>query len=41
MTCPNDWLFSEAHGYCDYPDVVDCGDREVCDDNDENCEERE
>ena len=24
---------------CDYPDRVDCGDRPVCDDNDENCEE--
>ncbi len=41
-TCTSDWLFSEARGYCDYPETVDCGDRPVCDDDDvSNCEERE
>lgn len=41
-TCPNgDWLFSEARGYCDYPETVDCGDRPLCNDDDEDCEERE
>ena len=29
------WL--QAKTWCDYPSNVDCGDRPICDENDENC----
>ena len=32
---------SELQEYCDFPENVECGDRPLCDTNDENCEERE
>jgi len=32
-------LYRPSNVQCDYPDRVDCGDRPVCDDNDENCED--
>ena len=38
--CNDDWLFSVENTYCDYPYNVDCGDRPLCDANDQNCEER-
>ncbi len=28
----------DGNGWCDYPENVDCGDRPICDENDENCE---
>merc|ERR1712080_322290 len=37
LTCANDWLFDAAHGYCDHPDRVCCGDIDACDVNDQNC----
>ncbi|CAG0918884.1 unnamed protein product [Notodromas monacha] len=27
MDCPGNYLFSIEHGYCDFPENVDCGDR--------------
>ena len=32
---------SEPKQYCDFPENVECGDRPLCDTNDQNCEERE
>ena len=32
-------MYRPSNVQCDYPDRVDCGDRPVCDDNDENCED--
>ena len=32
-------LYDPAHTWCNYPNKVDCGDRPICDENDENCEE--
>ena len=29
--------YDPEHVYCDYQDRVDCGDRPICDKNDENC----
>merc|ERR1712158_12390 len=37
MQCQLDYLYDTVHGWCDYPGRVDCGDRQVCDNNDENC----
>ena len=31
---------SEPKQYCDFPENVECGDRPLCDENDNNCEER-
>ena len=36
-----DFFNSEAHMYCDFPENVECGERPLCDENDQNCEERE
>ncbi len=41
LICQEDWLYSVAARYCDFPVNVDCGDIPLCDDNDQNCEERE
>ena len=30
-------LYDPTHIWCDYPNKVDCGDRPICDENDENC----
>ena len=30
-------LYSPEHNWCDFPDRVDCGNRPICDENDENC----
>merc|ERR1712018_1019225 len=38
-TCNPGLLYRPSNVQCDYPDRVDCGDRPVCDDNDENCED--
>ncbi len=38
--CPGDELYA-GDAVCDIPERVDCGDRPVCDDNNENCYERE
>ena len=32
-------LYDPDHVWCDYPNKVDCGDRPICDENDENCDE--
>merc|ERR1712110_1264304 len=42
ITCPLDNAGIQEHFapdrvQCDYPDRVDCGDRPICDENDENC----
>ena len=31
--------FDVDHKWCDWPERVDCGDRPICDENDENCDE--
>ena len=33
--------FDEAHIWCDWPERVNCGNRPICDENDENCDEVE
>lgn len=40
MTCANDWLYDINNKYCDYPERVDCGDRPLCDNDDNNCHDR-
>ena len=30
-------LYDPTHTWCNYPNKVDCGDRPICDENDENC----
>jgi len=41
LICPNEGgvqqLYDPTHIWCDYPNKVDCGDRPICDENDENC----
>merc|ERR1712179_180565 len=42
--CPHDEagkqeLYDPAHEWCDHPERVDCGNRPICDENDENCVE--
>jgi len=43
LICPNEGgvqqLYDPDHVWCDYPNKVDCGDRPICDENDENCDE--
>ena len=41
MLVVTDFFNSEAHMYCDFPENVECGERPLCDENDQNCEERE
>ena len=31
-------LYDHHHNYCDWPERVDCGDRPICDENNQNCE---
>ena len=38
--CDSNWLFDISRNYCDYDYSVDCGDRPLCDANDQNCVER-
>jgi len=38
LTCRDNLLFEPNKIWCDYPANVDCGDRPICDDCDENCE---
>jgi len=37
LTCQANQLWSNEHGYCDWSNTVDCGDRPICDANGENC----
>jgi len=41
ITCPNNdgvqQLYDPTHTWCNFPEKVDCGDRPICDENDENC----
>ena len=30
-------LYDPTHEWCDHPERVDCGNRPICDENDENC----
>ncbi len=39
-TCPGDRLY-KGDAICDNPERVECGERPVCDDDNQNCEERE
>jgi len=43
LMCPNEdgvqELYDEEHTWCTYPNKVNCGDRPICDENDENCGE--
>ena len=39
LICRDNLLFNDIDVQCDYPDRVDCGDRPICDDCDENCEQ--
>ena len=32
-------LYDIGHNWCDHPERVDCGDRPICDEKDENCNE--
>ena len=32
-------MYDPEHTWCNYPNKVECGDRPVCDKNDENCDE--
>ena len=32
-------LYDPEHNWCNFPTKVDCGDRPICDRNDENCDE--
>ena len=32
-------MYDPEHTWCNYPNKVDCGDRPICDENDENCDE--
>ena len=41
ILCQNEWLYNEVAMYCDLDYRVDCGDRPLCDENDDNCEDRE
>merc|ERR1711892_676041 len=38
VTCQDDFLFNTKYDGCDYPEEVECGDRPVCGDCDEDCE---
>ena len=38
-SCDWGYFYSPSFGECDHPGRVDCGDRPVCDENDENCED--
>jgi len=45
ITCPHDSagkqeLYDENNVWCDHADRVDCGNRPICDENDENCDDR-
>ena len=31
-------LYDHPHNYCDWPERVDCGDRPICDENNQNCD---
>jgi len=43
ITCPKEQgvqeLYDPAHTWCNFPQTVTCGDRPICDENDENCGE--
>ena len=32
-------LYDDHNNWCDHPERVDCGERPICDENDENCNE--
>ena len=32
-------LYDEEHVWCNFPNKVNCGDRPICDENDENCDQ--
>ena len=38
LLCQDNFLFNLAYDGCDYPEEVDCGDRPICGDCDEDCE---
>jgi len=38
VTCKDNWLFDLRYMGCNYPYLVDCQDRPICDDCDQNCE---
>jgi len=37
--CEDDLVYDVDHVWCDYPDRVECGERPVCDECDNNCQE--
>jgi len=37
FTCPDDQLYDPDNVWCNFPHLVECGDRPICDDCDENC----
>merc|ERR1712180_523410 len=37
VMCDGDLVFDVFNIWCDYPDRVDCGDRPICDECDNNC----
>jgi len=34
-------LYDHPHNYCDWPERVDCGNRPICDENNQNCDKED
>ena len=39
FTCPDDLQYNRVYSMCDFDENVECGDRPVCNDWDEDCHE--